>query len=92
MALLPYLHDIKYEARGISDHSPIVLNFSFRTSPGCTLWKINPYCLSLFPSSEGIVTGLITYQNINRTSVTLSLHPNMLEVNLQGLFIAVIKN
>lgn len=68
--MLPYLRDINSEASGISYHSPLTLYFSFGTKLGNTLWKVNPYWLSLVPSSEEIMMELFIYQNINRTSAS----------------------
>lgn len=43
--LLPYVTDVSYQARELSDHSPLVLSINLSQAFKRTSWRVNPFWL-----------------------------------------------
>lgn len=67
-ALTPLVTDIRYEGRGLSDHSPLVLTLGLGKRWEGREWKVNPFWLQLIAPKEHMLTKLREFIDYNRSS------------------------
>lgn len=63
---LPLIKIVQYEARGLSDHSPLSLSLEWKEQLIRPLWKVNPQWLFLIPEKTQIELALTAFSKIIR--------------------------
>lgn len=84
---LPLVKIIQYEARGISDHSPLTVTLEWTEHLIRPMWKVNPQWLSLIPESSQIKQLLMGFFGDNKGSSSAMMVWDTMKAYLRGLII-----
>lgn len=76
-----------YKPRLLSDHSSFRVRLDVTVSLTRTLWWVNPFWLTLFPSSDSIPGALIEFIRFNRGSASTAVVWDSLKAFLRGCLI-----
>ena len=86
-ALMHRVRDSAYEPRVLSDHSPFWVRLDATVATGRSLWKVNPFWLTLLPSPDGTVGLLQEYWQLNRGTAGAGVVWDTLKAFLRGCLI-----
>lgn len=90
--LLPLLESSQYHPRQIADHSPLSIDIRVGAVKSNTLWKFNPFWLSLIPDPDPIPELLTNFFRHNIDSTTIDIVWETTKAFLHGQFIKVVSH
>lgn len=89
-ALMPLVTDIKYEARGLLDHSPLILTLGLGKRWEGREWKVYPFWLQLISPKEHMLIKIREFLEYNRPSAAQGVVWDILKAYLRGIIIQLI--
>lgn len=78
-------NSVKYAPRNILDHSLVSANIIISPNPQHKLWKVNPFWLTIFPSSDSIPRALAEFVRFNQNKARPAVVWDALKAHLRGL-------
>lgn len=89
--VIPYVSDITYQARILSDHSPLVLKFRISQPPIHKSWKVSSLWPQVLPLGDAIKGYLSEFFRNNKLSTSPLTVWDAMKAYLQGLLIKEIR-
>lgn len=90
--MLPMVDSSQYHVRQMSDHSPFTIDLQLGAVRGKSLWKLNPFWLSLLPDPDPIPELLTSFFRQNIGSTDMAMVWEAAKAYLRGQFIREISH